>query len=339
MKRRTDIDFLRIIASFAVVLLHATVLDGRKIGQWEFDFNALLNALCRFCVPVFVMISGGFLLDRDESIERSLKRTGMSILTMLLWSALYIANGIITKSIDISGTYDVIKYLLSEPVHLWYFWAIATLQLFTPLFRIFVKGAGKKEFKYLLTLTFIFGFLILPTVRTGKAELLASIVDKMKTDAVLGFVWYYFFGFYVMKFGILKRRLLNIAGSLSALVTVVGTLYFSRIQGAVCDTFLSFFSPFVAIYSACVFGSVLGLFEKRESKAVKIISSLTAGIYGVHILVMEYAAKFMPEIAGAGTVLLAVSVYIISAVLVFAVKKICEHTGCTLKDSFIFNRK
>ncbi len=321
MQRRTDIDFLRIIASFAVVLLHVAVLDSGKIGLWEFNFNAVLNALCRFCVPVFVMISGGFLLYRDEGIERSLKRAGMSLLTMFLWSALYLVSGVITKSIEVSGAYDVIRYLLSEPVHLWYFWAIAALQIFTPVFRIIAKNASKKELQYFLTLTFILGFLVLPVMRTGRAELLVSIVDKMKTDAVLGFVWYYFFGFYVMKFGVSKRWLLNIAGVFSALVTVAGTLYFSRIQWEKCDSFLSFFSPFVAVYGAFVFGSVLGLFEKREPKTVKNISSLTSGIYGVHILVMEYAAKFMPKIAGAGTVILASCVYFISAVLVFTVKK------------------
>ena len=53
------IDRLRLLCCFGVVLLHSTY--GSDIGQ------VLLNTIFRFSVPVFVIISGYFLLSSSFS--------------------------------------------------------------------------------------------------------------------------------------------------------------------------------------------------------------------------------------------------------------------------------
>lgn len=69
-------DIIRIVAVFFVVLIHcaATGFHGRfPPNSSEFMACNFYNCLSRFCVPIFVMISGRFLLD--ESRDYSIKKT------------------------------------------------------------------------------------------------------------------------------------------------------------------------------------------------------------------------------------------------------------------------
>lgn len=69
-------DLIRIVAVFAVIVLHAAAAGF--YGRFAVDSNLFqvcnfYNSLVRFCVPVFIMISGRYLLD--ENREYSLKKT------------------------------------------------------------------------------------------------------------------------------------------------------------------------------------------------------------------------------------------------------------------------
>lgn len=65
MKREVRYDLLRIVACFAIVLLHVSggywsVVD---INSSDFTIMTVYNSLTRFGVPVFFMLSGLFLLN------------------------------------------------------------------------------------------------------------------------------------------------------------------------------------------------------------------------------------------------------------------------------------
>jgi surface polysaccharide O-acyltransferase-like enzyme len=81
------INNLRLIAMFAVVILHtASPLlfyhTGNPMQDWL--VADIYNALVRFAVPVFVMITGALLLHRDYELGDFLKkRIGRLILPFL----------------------------------------------------------------------------------------------------------------------------------------------------------------------------------------------------------------------------------------------------------------
>ena len=64
-KRQMNMDALRVIAAVAVVFIHAASYSS----QVTFAF---FNAVTRFSVPVFFMISGYFMLGRDASPKTAL---------------------------------------------------------------------------------------------------------------------------------------------------------------------------------------------------------------------------------------------------------------------------
>ena len=73
-------DAVRALAIFAVIILHIAsdyVEHYREISNAEWWSADIYNGLVRFCVPMFVVLSGAFLLRTDRVItikELLLKR-------------------------------------------------------------------------------------------------------------------------------------------------------------------------------------------------------------------------------------------------------------------------
>ena len=66
-KRMVHYDLLRIAAAFSVVMLHsaAQFWNSLDIASLEWRIADGYNALSRFGVPIFVMISGAMLLSEQ----------------------------------------------------------------------------------------------------------------------------------------------------------------------------------------------------------------------------------------------------------------------------------
>ena len=71
MKRKVYCDYLRLVATFAVVFIHVAASNWSNVDvngmQWQV-FN-IYDSLVRWGVPIFVMISGALFLNRDVPIQ------------------------------------------------------------------------------------------------------------------------------------------------------------------------------------------------------------------------------------------------------------------------------
>ena len=93
-KRIHDMDNLRAIAILGVLLLHAAtpyVVLYSKIDTVDWQTGIIYNALSRWCVPIFLMISGALLLGRKEEplVDFFKKRANKILLPFLVWSLIY----------------------------------------------------------------------------------------------------------------------------------------------------------------------------------------------------------------------------------------------------------
>ena len=62
---------LRIISSFAVVLIHISAEYYKsKINSFDFKISFFYNGIARFGVPIFYMISGALFLKQDISFNK-----------------------------------------------------------------------------------------------------------------------------------------------------------------------------------------------------------------------------------------------------------------------------
>lgn len=154
------INNLRVIALYAVIILHSTaplMMQYGKVPLSDWLMADFLNALVRFAVPVFVMVTGALLLNRDYAINDFLKRRLARVVwPFLFWSLVYIGyswyNGEIVFTIDIWLNIRQILHLLKygSSYHLWYVYMLIGLYFFIPVISKFVRNATKKEILYFL---------------------------------------------------------------------------------------------------------------------------------------------------------------------------------------------
>ena len=121
MKRFSDSDFLRLAASFAVVLNHAAGANTPK-NVYSSGFAAVcaINAVSHFSVPVFIMISGRFMLGRDKNISGAIKHALKCVIWIAVWSVIYFAD-----KLFFYGAAEA--FSAREPQHLWYLYTACLL--------------------------------------------------------------------------------------------------------------------------------------------------------------------------------------------------------------------
>jgi len=69
-ERNKNLDLLRVLASFMVILLHVStkyVVENIGSPNLYFTIGNFFNSITRISVPIFVMLSGAFILDNVKN--------------------------------------------------------------------------------------------------------------------------------------------------------------------------------------------------------------------------------------------------------------------------------
>jgi len=290
-KRLIYVDALRAAATFFVVLLHTAAgnLNYVKIGSFEWNVFNFYDSISRFGVPVFVMISGMFLLNpnKDVSLRDIYRKYIFRIVkSFVFWSLLY-ALYTNVNNYDSFNSDIFVKNFISGHYHLWYLYMIVGLYAITPILR---KIAADKEVsRYFLLLSLIFVFILPMIIKSFNVEFLEMIIKKFDFHIVLGYASYYLGGYYLRVYNIKKgnRKVIYILGILGAISTVVLTAMASLKTGKTEGAFYSYFSPNVMLVSISVFiffkYEISKIkFSRKSIAAIETLSNCSFGIYLIH---------------------------------------------------------
>lgn len=151
--KKISIDVIRFIASFLIVAIHISPFVNIS-GDFDFFFTRILG---RIAVPLYLMITGYFLLDkslveRNKLVNYIKKIIKMYILAIIIYIPINIYNGVevsilsLIKSIFITGTM----------YHLWYFPALILGILIT---YYLLKKLGLTKSLIITLILYIFGLL------------------------------------------------------------------------------------------------------------------------------------------------------------------------------------
>jgi surface polysaccharide O-acyltransferase-like enzyme len=158
------INNLRLIALYAVIILHSTSLLLMQFGKVPVNdwlVADFLNAIVRFAVPAFVMITGALLLPRESDPVAFLKkRLTRVVIPFLFWSLVYIAYSWHNEEFAFTGDAwtngkIVLHFLkVGSSYHLWYVYMLIGLYFFIPVIGKFVRNASEREILYFLAVWF-----------------------------------------------------------------------------------------------------------------------------------------------------------------------------------------
>jgi surface polysaccharide O-acyltransferase-like enzyme len=251
------INNLRLVALFAVIVLHTTspVLESYNKGPLSvWLVGDFYNSLVRFAVPVFVMISGALLLHREYEIGDFLKKRLFRILIpFLFWSLIYIAYEFYNEDLAYTGlNWETIRQALhllkyGSSYHLWYVYMLIGLYLFVPIISKFVRNATEKEVLYFLAVWFVVMLLEQPYLLRYKPQLDVHYFE--------GYIGYLVLGHYLaFKELPVKRMGLWIAiFFLSLLVISVGTYLLYQHYNGISTLLYEPLSPSILIMAVSVF--------------------------------------------------------------------------------------
>ncbi len=281
----------------AVIILHVAApilyLYG-SIPKYDWWLGNIVDSAVRFCVPIFLMLTGALILPRTYELGEFLKKRFSRILIpFLFWSLVYIMYNLFSWNNDINlSSYEIIKYTINAFkngafFHLWYIYLIIGIYLFIPIISKWIINSTKNEITYYVIVWFLVILINLPLLIKYKPALELSYFSGYLGYPVLGYLL-------TIKFTELKNKAYPILlFTTGFVVTIIGTYYLTKAKGEFHDGFYSYLSPNVMIASIGVF-----LFFKHSTfnnknftNVSRSIGKYSLGIYLAHAIVLDILSK------------------------------------------------
>ena len=286
------LDMLKIISCIFIVIIHVTApgFYGFKLKSASWIADVSFNLIARFAVPVFVMVSGALFLNENKEIDvKKIWKKNILHLSLIyvFWTLIYAIYSIY----NLNGKLSIINVLKtsikSSYYHLWFIPMLIGIYIIIPLLKPMVKN--KKLIEYFLII-FLLLKIIPFTLDLFGISTIHSLVTRIDIP-LLSYTGYFVLGHYINTFEIDKKRrkIIYIAGIISYIVSVVGTILFSVYKSKAYETFNKEFSITTFFMSLAIFTLFKYLFkeEKFKEKTQKIIihlSQMTLGIYVIHAI-------------------------------------------------------
>lgn len=307
-KRIVYPDILRILAIFGVINIHVVSQFWTNLPLKSMSWITLVivDSLFRFSVPIFVMVSGMFMLSpkKERSFKELFSKNILRIaISFIFWTALYSLFSIMShKFADNYLTPDLsqqLYYFIDRKAHMWFLSMIIGLYLATPILRKIVSD--KKTLEYSLIIWFIFvlcsNFLfLLPYI----GEPIHNFLNNFKMSVALEYSGYYCLGYYLHNYD-LKKKITGIIyslGILSVLITAFLTVFMSLKADRTFSNFLDYLMPNTMFSSVALFLFVKNIYQNktfstRKQSIITNLSKYSFGIYLCHELILQIASFFI----------------------------------------------
>lgn len=286
---------LRIAAVIGVIAIHTSgyVLYDVPVASFQWWIANIYNACSRWCIPVFIMISGAVILSRDyPSIGYFLfKRLKRVALPAVIWVILYYIYelAVSNRSFDLTYLTKIILKFHDKnglSFHFWFIPVILGLYLAAPVIQILTSHASKKLILYFLMLWCLFA-VVLPFFK----HTLHVHIDIEPTIFVL-YAGYFVLGYF------LHHNPPNMSWPISALLfmigaiwTALGMFYLNRGSPASPNTFFyGYNAPNVMLMSVSLFLIVHRISKQCrvvDSRWTKTLGDAVFGIFLIHIFFLN----------------------------------------------------
>ncbi len=293
-------DITRILATFAVIVLHTATVGfyGRFAPNTShFQVCNFYNSFTRFCVPVFVMLSGMFLLDpkHDYSLKKLyFKKILRLVCAFFIWSMFYLCVYKFQVR-PLLSFYGFLRQLVRGQYHLWFIFMISGLYMVTPILRLIVKD--EIVFTYSIILGFIFVFLYNPAVKIPKLETIIQLIgDRLGVNCVVGgYVTYFLLGYWLAthKFDRKERIGIYILGITTLVVSTIFNGIFTLLQNTPREyvfnnLWANTFFVALAVFVFCQYTFKEKNFSPWMHKAISKTAELSFGIYLIHVFILDH---------------------------------------------------
>lgn len=302
MVRNEKFDLLRVIAAFMVVLLHVSAsYVNRNISNPNFNFTIgnFYNSITRTCVPIFVMLSGTFLLDNSKNRDYKYfytKTYKKIIIPTIIWSFVYFIFSMLIiviqglKGEEVNYLVPLINWIKGQPYyHLWYLYMTIGLYMITPILIVLKVDIGDENF-----------------FKLGIGLLLLGIIISLTSNLFWPIKFINYLGYFILGYSIRKRLSGNsfklyisfIVTIISALLIFIVTenIVFNNIKMDNPFYFYGNLSPFVVIGSVTIFSVFCSMKDVSISPLINKFAKNSFNIYILHAGILFVLEQFLSKI-------------------------------------------
>lgn len=301
-KRKTYLDVLKILACIAVIVMHLCVTKNGSLLNWS--IFKIFNTVGNFAVPIFVMVSGSLLLDKNKKIDYKniyLKYIPRLLISLIIINVIiYLVNNIIDHTFSLGGLVISISdvFLGKTPIPYWYIYMMVGLYAITPMLKSWINNTNEKNIKYFLIIFIIYKIIIHTIVSIPGLNIISKFSSFCSSIdiPISGYYGYYIFGYYLSQLDLSKIKscyswlaLLSIT-----IITCCLELLFSLVFHEYTNTYTIFsevFSVNIFLIAMLLFVSCKITFKDTNTKIIKNIASKTYGIYLFHVLGLQLLGK------------------------------------------------
>ena len=320
MRKDIKIDLLRVVASVSVVMLHTLFIWDNKEGEPSNPVITTYFVALRFCVPVFVMISGMLILNKNypDLVTYYKKRFFRIVPGFIIFAPLYL---LIQYFFENHSIKEIVKdnIVFGAPfVHLWFVYMIFVLYFFAPFLIKLVQNLTNKEL--LVLIACLFGL-------TWISEVYFYFSQK---DTIWLFLAFRFFGYFVLGYYFVRAKL-NEKLRIRQLAYILIYLAITYILFKVDVPFVrSYTSVLVLIQSLTVF-LLLYNSDYKGNRFIESLSGYSYGIYLFHYSIFYFLNRYLAKHGWVGMfnplyacIVAAITGYFISYLVIHLMNKLVK---------------
>jgi len=308
--RSSAIAWLRVLAIVAVICIHvsSTVIVNEELrGTPVYVVASVMNGATRFCVPLFVLVSGALVLKpsalRDGFGAYYRKRLMRLLPALIVWHLVYLVFRVVVLGRSL-GTVRLVEMLLTGRVYtaLYFFWLLLGLYLVAPLLILALERLTPRQ--RLLT-------ALLLTAATCLWQSVLGILAWAGGPAASGTqnivtMWVPYVGYFVLGWALRELVPSRRSGSWALLVALVAAALLSLQAYGRVPRAIDLLSPInywgwlaavetVALFLAAAWFLRDGTWAARGWRATlgDTLGSLTLGVFAVHLIVLSFLARWL----------------------------------------------
>ena len=317
--REYSFDILRAISMVMVIIIHVSNVYCRKYGlisSNSYVFSLIFNTISRVSVPIFFMISGALLLNRNFDKSKYINRIIKFIILIVAWDIIYL----IWEYLYLGIKYDKLYMLLVSPyrAHLWFLYTIIILYLIQPILKYILNKANNLIKIGLFILWFIFSTLSMYNYTIAQ------------TFTIFCYTGYFVIGYYLYnyiknqklnKYNLIAILMLLISYSASIYLNYKSTLQFNMFY----NNFFAYRAPYIILCSFVLFTLIYNWFHSsKPHNIIMFFSDISLGVYLIHGIFLDITTKIFDYTkinALIGVPLFTIIIFICSIISVYILRK------------------
>lgn len=285
--RKSNIELLRIISIFLIIIFHCVFKSGFEFEP-GFSINKLLVKIFymfgELGVNLFILIFGYFMVNSRFKCKKLIRL--LLEVQFYYWTTVFIACKL--DGFKLTGWKNI--FLSFFPVIMNYYWFITAyiiVYIMSTYFNILIRAMDKRTYQKLL-LTILGLYCVLPTIF---GFFLGTTETILYYNRMIWMVVVYFLGAYIQKYGFLLIRTKKEAATmtiLSFIILIISILIINQFSDFFAMLGINepaFFWPPNTIPMILLSIGIFGLFLHLEISChifINIVASTTLGIYLMH---------------------------------------------------------